>query len=257
MSYDEKATTPVESERLGGVPDLKHTHDDTEIVNEKAGSSVGTDSSVELGQEDNDGVRLVNGEPVIQNGKDVSRFLFTTRDDGDPAITLRSVVLGTVFAGLGAAMCQIYLFKPVQVTVSTVFLLLLIYSVGQAWAAFLPRSSWVKGTRFAWLGPTLHVINPGPFGLKEHTVAALVASTAAYGSSAVMNFAVQRLYYDTNVHALTAVLATFSTACFGYGLVGLLRPLTVYPSEMVYWANLPTVSIFQGMTRELLDRACA
>ena len=48
-----------------------------------------------------------------------------------------------------------------------------------------------------------------------------------------MNFAVQRasvpflddrhpsnilmqLYYDTNVHATTAVLATFSTACFGY-----------------------------------------
>jgi len=49
-----------------------------------------------------------------------------------------------------------------------------------------------------------------------------------------------------------------------YGLVGLLRPLTVYPSEMVYWfvsssfhgrtsrtplinfQNLPTVSVFQG-----------
>lgn len=44
-----------------------------------------------------------------------------------------------------------------------------------------------------------------------------------------------QLYYDTNVHALTAVLATFSTACFGYGVVGLFRPLTVYPSEMVYW----------------------
>ena len=62
---------------------------------------------------------------------------------------------------------QIYLFKPVQVTVSTVFLLLLIYSFGQAWAAFLPRKSWVEGTRLEWLGPTLHVINPGPFGLKE------------------------------------------------------------------------------------------
>lgn len=32
-----------------------------------------------------------------------------------------------------------------------------------------------------------------------------------------------------------------------YGLVGLLRPLTVYPSEMVYWSNLPTVSIFQAL----------
>lgn len=26
------------------------------------------------------------------------------------------------------------------------------------------------------------------------------------------------------------------TSLSSYGLVGLLRPLTVYPSEMVYWA---------------------
>lgn len=36
-----------------------------------------------------------------------------------------------------------------------------------------------------------------------------------------------QLFYDVNVNATTAVLATFSTACFGYGLVGILRPLTV------------------------------
>ncbi|PFH49334.1 hypothetical protein AMATHDRAFT_76236 [Amanita thiersii Skay4041] len=190
---------------------------------------------------------MVNGEPVIRDGKDVSRFVVDIRDDGGNALTFRSFVLGTLFAGLGAALCQIYLFKPVQMTVSTVFLLLLIYSVGTAWATFLPRREWVEGTRFQALGSVLHFFNPGPFSLKEHVVASLVASTAAGGSSAVMNFAVQRLYYDTHVEATTAVLATFSTACFGYGLVGLLRPLTVYPSEMVYWVNLPTVSVFQAL----------
>lgn len=51
--------------------------------------------------------------------------------------------------------------------VSTVFLLLLIYSVGTAWATFLPRRSWVEATRFEYLGPILHFINPGEFGLKE------------------------------------------------------------------------------------------
>lgn len=45
-----------------------------------------------------------------------------------------------------------------------------------------------------------------------------------------------QLFYDTKVRATTAVLATFSTAVFGYGIVGLLRPLAVYPSEMVYWS---------------------
>ncbi|KAM6503339.1 oligopeptide transporter [Amanita muscaria] len=192
-------------------------------------------------------VELVNGEPVIRSGKDVSRFIVDMRDDGDESLTFRSIFLGTIFAVLGAALCQIYLFKPVQMTVSTVFLLLLIFTVGNAWAKLLPRRETVKGTRFENLAPFVHFINPGKFNIKEHVIASLVASTASYGSSAVMNFAVQRLYYNTHVQATTAVLATFSTACFGYGLVGLLRPLTVYPSEMVYWGNLPTVSVFQTL----------
>ncbi|XP_006463485.1 hypothetical protein AGABI2DRAFT_187070 [Agaricus bisporus var. bisporus H97] len=186
-------------------------------------------------------------EPIITTGSDVSKYVVDIRDDGDRALTFRSLVLGTVFAGLGAALCQIYRFKPVQMTVSTVFLLLLTYSVGNAWAKILPTRAKVEGTRLSFLGSIIEIVNPGPFTLKEHVVASLVASTASAQSAAVLNFAVQRLYYDTNVQATTAVLATFSTACFGYGLVGLLRPLTVYPAEMVYWFNLPTVSVFQAL----------
>lgn len=52
-------------------------------------------------------VRFVNGEPVITTGWDVSRYLIDMRDDGDPALTFRSLLLGTVFAGLGAALCQV------------------------------------------------------------------------------------------------------------------------------------------------------
>ena len=52
-------------------------------------------------------VVYIKGEPVITTGLDVSRFLVDTRDDGDPAITFRSMVIGTVFAGLGAALCQV------------------------------------------------------------------------------------------------------------------------------------------------------
>lgn len=52
-------------------------------------------------------------------------------------------------------------------TVSTVFLLLLIYTFGTAWATFLPRRSWVAGTRLEYLAPVLEFINPGEFNLKE------------------------------------------------------------------------------------------
>ncbi|EGO04039.1 hypothetical protein SERLA73DRAFT_102396 [Serpula lacrymans var. lacrymans S7.3] len=197
---------------------------------------------------DSDSHDIVNGQPpVVSTGKDVSRYLVDLRDDGDPALTFRSLLIGTVFAGLGAALNQIYLLKPVQLTISPVFLLVLVYSVGLAWAKILPRRSTVQNTRLAWLASTFDFINPGDFKIKEHVVSALVASTASHGSTAVQNFSVQRLYYNTNVQATTAVLATFSTACFGYGLAGLVRPLAVYPSEMVYWSNLPAVSIFQAL----------
>lgn len=191
--------------------------------------------------------QYVKGEPVISNGRDVSRYLVDLRDDEDPPFTFRSAVLGTVIGGLGAALYQIYIFKPVQTGTSTVFLLLVIYSLGILWSTFLPKRSRVEGTRFEWLGPALHFVNPGKFKVKEHVIASIIASSASYGSTSVLNFAVQRLFYDTKVRATTAILATFSTAVFGYGIVGILRPLTVYPSEMVYWMSLPTVSIFQGL----------
>ncbi|KAJ8516828.1 hypothetical protein ONZ45_g5896 [Pleurotus djamor] len=264
----------VEQQQLGDLPVLStaptpdlHAHDRKEyfsekdkqvssalgnidIANEKTGYS-DSEKSSQFGEgEDDSSVVKLNGEPVVTTGKDVSRFVVDIRDDGDAALTFRSFVLGTIFAGLGAALCQIYIFKPIQMSVSSVFLLLLIYSVGNAWAAFVPRKSWVIGTRLEFLGNFFAFINPGPFTLKEHVVSSLVASTAAGGSSAVNNFAVQRLFYDTHVGAATAVLATFSTACFGYRpyLSCLLPNLTLsLSSEMVYWFNLPTVSVFQAL----------
>jgi hypothetical protein len=62
---------------------------------------------------------------------------------------------------------KIYLFKPIQVAVSSMFLLLIIYSCGLAWAKILPTQSSVEGTRFEGMGSIIHFLNPGPFGLKE------------------------------------------------------------------------------------------
>ncbi|KDQ33722.1 OPT superfamily [Pleurotus ostreatus PC15] len=188
-----------------------------------------------------------NCSHIISTGQDVSRYLVDVRDDGETALTFRSFVIGTIFAGLGATLSQIYNFKPVQTAVSVTFLQLLVYSTGLLWAAFLPRASWVEGNRLASLAPLLSFINPGRFTLKEHAVASIIAATAATTSGAIYNFAVQRLFYSTNVDAATAVLAAFSAGSFGYGLVGLFRPFTVYPSEMVYWHNLHTISIFQTL----------
>lgn len=52
----------------------------------------------------------------------MSKFLISPRDDNDPALTFRSLVLGTVFTALSSVITILYVFKPVQVSVSAVFL---------------------------------------------------------------------------------------------------------------------------------------
>lgn len=99
----------------------------------------------EVGQEsfgappDNE-VQFVKGYPIIRSGKflyipslsrlylrinpgaDVSKYIVSTRDDGDPALTFRSIVLGTVFTALSSVITMLYVFKPYQVQVSATFL---------------------------------------------------------------------------------------------------------------------------------------
>ena len=48
-----------------------------------------------------------DGEPVITTGNDVSRFVVDIRDDEDRALTFRSMFLGTIFAGMSAALSQV------------------------------------------------------------------------------------------------------------------------------------------------------
>lgn len=47
-----------------------------------------------------------------------------------------------------------------------------------------------------------------------------------------------------------AILGLFSISLIGVGCVGLLRPLLIYPSEMVYWYTLPMIAVFQMLHQE-------
>ncbi|KAF8888454.1 OPT oligopeptide transporter protein-domain-containing protein [Gymnopilus junonius] len=47
-----------------------------------------------------------NSEPIITTVQYISQYAVDPRDDGDKGLTFRSIVLGTIFAGLGAALCH-------------------------------------------------------------------------------------------------------------------------------------------------------
>ncbi|KAK7225211.1 hypothetical protein V2G26_013214 [Clonostachys chloroleuca] len=197
--------------------------------------------------------QLVKGAVVVRDGKDISEYVVSTQDDGDPACTFRSFIIGSGLTALAACINQIYYYKPVEVSFASVFLCLMAYVIGLAWSKLLPRREHVHKflpSQAAWLGPVVHFINPGHFGLKEHAVASILSTSSGNGAAIVQVFGAERLFYNRQTEAATAILTIFSASIFGYGLVGLLRSIIVHPTEMVWWQCLPMISIYQTFHRD-------
>ena len=64
----------------------------------------------------------VDDTPIIVTGADAAAHLLPMRDDRDPALTFRGIVLATVLSGFQAVMTQIYYFKPTQITIGGTFI---------------------------------------------------------------------------------------------------------------------------------------
>jgi hypothetical protein len=89
----------------------------------------------------------------------------------------------------------------------------LVFVFGEAWAFFTPSPDRLKTS---WLRKTLKFLNSGQsFGIKEHVVASLIASSGNNGLSGVEIYAIERLFYDRDISATTAVLGTFSISLCG------------------------------------------
>ncbi|CAI7606700.1 unnamed protein product [Penicillium crustosum] len=141
-----------------------------------------------------------SADAVIITGADVASHILPMRDDFDPTLTFRAAILGSGLAAFLAVMTQIYTFKPTQVNISGVFLVLVSYFIGTAWAKFLPR-----GDR--------------AFDLRDH----------CHGS---------RLFYDLPLSAPTVILGIISIGLFGCGLCGFMRFFAVWDVEAVYWDSV-------------------
>lgn len=184
---------------------------------------------------------MPNSKP---KGLDVSRYL-SLRDDGDPSVTFRGLVLGTGFAAFASVVTMLYTFKPTQVSVSAIFLELLVYAAGNIWYLATPNPERIKTK---WLRNTLKFLNFGqPFRIKEHAVASLIASSSNNGLSGVEVMLVENLFYGRTPTATTVVLGTFSISLIGFVLAGVTRSITVFPAEQVYWSTLPQVALFQSL----------
>ncbi|KAH9432120.1 hypothetical protein MCOR02_006824 [Pyricularia oryzae] len=239
-----------------------------DAINEKLGQDksdvIAATSSTEKGEiqparsaEDSDNDKGSESDPdaIIVTGTDVARHLLPLRDDADPSLTFRSMVLATGLSGFQSVMNQIYQFKPTLVTIQGTFIVLIAYFLGQAWAKFLPRgdrlearwrSKGGEGKVPLWIR-IVSFFNYGEWGLKEHAICAVTATAASNAAASSTVFSAQLLFYDLPLSATTVVLTVISIGLFGYGLCGILRPVTVWHVDAVYWSTLPTVKTLQGL----------
>ncbi|KAK4221288.1 OPT oligopeptide transporter [Podospora fimiseda] len=185
---------------------------------------------------------------IIITGADAANYLLPLRNDGESALSFRSLFLASCLACFSTVMSQIYSFKRTVVTITGTFIALIAHFLGKAWANFLPRGdklealwrersqplpTWIKIVSF---------FNHGKWNLKEHAICAITALSASSASESITTFAAQDLFYDLPLSATTVVLTIISIGLFGYGICGIMRPIAVWHVEAtlqgLHWQNL-------------------
>ncbi|ETW81029.1 oligopeptide transporter [Heterobasidion irregulare TC 32-1] len=168
---------------------------------------------------------------VLKNERDLVTHVISL--DDDPSLspwTFRSL-----FIGIGlSAFAEIYYFKPQTVLVSTMFLAIIAYVIGIFMETVIPRRGWFR------------YLNPGPFNKKENAFIVIMASAAANSALGTEVLAVQRLYYNITPNPGASIFLLFSSQLLGYGIGGLMRPILLYPSKMLYPGVLPLISMFDA-----------
>ncbi|KAF7973665.1 hypothetical protein HWV62_14640 [Athelia sp. TMB] len=204
-------------------------------IEEKAASSTDDEKAyykadVESTEESQDA-----DDAVLADARDIATHVITVQDDptANPW-TFRSFFIGIGLSAFGGVLAEIYYFKPQTVLVSTMFLAIIAYVLGIFMEAVIPRKGFFR------------YLNPHPFNKKENAFIVIMASAAANSALATEVLAVQRLYYNITPNAGASIFLLFSSQLLGYGLGGLMRPVLLYPSKMLYPGVLPLVSMFDA-----------
>lgn len=161
--------------------------------------------------------------------------MFPLEDDPTMmVITLRSCLVGLIQGILGAAVGQLFVFKPVLVYLTPVFLQILCLFCGRI-LALTPGPLW-------W--------NPGPFTLKENVFASIIATSSRNVSFSILMLATEDLYFNQKSSTLRSLGILLSTQMIGYGWAGLVASILVYPSSVIFPQVLSSAALFYSVSGE-------
>ncbi|KAJ3126476.1 hypothetical protein HK100_010229 [Physocladia obscura] len=169
----------------------------------------------------------------IQDIIDRLEFIVPQTDDpSTPALTFRSIFLGTLWAAGLSFANTVLAFRTGPFAVSANIAVILSYPLGVSLAAVLPSG----------------ILNPGPFSVKEHVLIYIMASCSGqpYGTENVVSQAMPTLMNNTNINFGSAFAFVFVTQFIGYGISGLMRRFLVKPTAMWWPGNLSAIAIFSS-----------
>ncbi|KAG1144576.1 hypothetical protein G6F37_006107 [Rhizopus arrhizus] len=208
---DEKEIENKEEYWLNDAKDVKLDEENTNDFKE---------SYSEIDETD---IAIINDVTVVEDDPELLCF------------TIRGLIIGILLSALSASVHQLMAFKPVGVSLSSVFMLVVAYVFCTAWYRFLPKGGW---------------INPAPFNYKEHACVYIMvsaANTAVYGTYIL---SAQRLYFADPPGPAGSIFMLLATQFIGYGIAGQLRPYIVYPANMVWPQSLPYISVLKTLNTQ-------
>ncbi|KAJ7592901.1 OPT oligopeptide transporter protein-domain-containing protein [Mycena floridula] len=173
---------------------------------------------------------------VLEDERDIATHVITVHDDETlNAWTLRAVILGLALSAFGGVLAEIYYFAKTRllfvqtVLVSTMFLAIIAYVMGMFFEIIIPTRGLFR------------YLNPHPFNKKENAFIVIMASAAANSALATEN---------VTPNPAASIFLLFSSQLLGYGVAGLMRPVLLYPSKMLYPTVIPLVSMFDALFRD-------
>ncbi|KAF8258596.1 OPT oligopeptide transporter [Lactarius quietus] len=167
---------------------------------------------------------------------EVRSAVANTDDPTMPASTLRSWVLGIIWAVLIPGTNQFFFFRYPSVYLSGLIPLLVSFPIGRLWARYVPNMT-LFGIE----------LNPGPFTIKEHVVIAIMSSVAGIPAYASDIIAVQKVFYNQSPSFAFQWLLVMSTQLIGYSIGGICKRFLVDPPSMIWPNSLVVAALFNTM----------
>ncbi|KAI9301641.1 OPT family small oligopeptide transporter [Cunninghamella echinulata] len=183
---------------------------------------------------------IIEDSPI----EEVRASIPPTDDPTLPTATFRAWFWGIVFSIAISFTNQFFWFRANPLTIKVIVVQLLAFPAGRLFEKILPN-------REFGLGSFRFNLNPGKFGIKEHTLITVMANAAATSFDAIDIIVVQKMYYGQD-WGFGGILLVLTTSLLGFGFAGgLLYRFLVRPAAMVWPINLVNATLFHTLHKEV------